>query len=174
MQRGSSHDSTWPLFAGLARTIAQLDDEQIVWAHAEAVFRSVIGHQLFTVLRYDEASGNVTRLYSNRAAEYPVSGSKHKGPTPWGERVLTQGQYYLGYNADDIKWAFEDHALIASMGLESALNLPIRVANTTLGTVNLLHVANYYDESHVDVGTILATLLAPVFMHRTQAADRCR
>ena len=169
MQHGNSHDSSWTLFAGLARTIAQLDEEQIVWAHAEAVFRSVIGHQLFTVLRHNEASGNVTRLYSNRPTQYPVSGTKHKGPKPWGERVLKQGQYYLGHNADDIKWAFEDHVLIASMGLESVLNLPIRVANTTLGTVNLLHVANYYDKSHVDVGTILATLLAPAFMARPHA-----
>lgn len=170
MQHGSSNDSSWPLFAGLARTVAQLDDEQIVWAHADDVFRSVIGHQLFTVLRYDAANGNVTRLYSNRPSEYPVSGTKHKGPTPWGEQVLKQGRYYLGRNAADIEWAFEDHALIASMGLESVLNLPIRVANTTLGTVNLLHVADYYDESHLDVGTILATLLAPVFMHLQTAA----
>lgn len=171
MQHRDNYDSTWPLFAGLARTVAQFDDEQTVWAHAEAVFRSVIGHQLFTVLRYDAASGNVTRLFSNRATEYPVSGTKHKGPTPWGEQVLKRGQHFLGYNAEDIKWAFEDHALIASMGLESALNLPIRVANTTLGTVNLLHVANYYNESHLDVGTAVATLLAPVLMPQPQAGE---
>ena len=148
----------------LARSVARNEDRQSVWHCAEQVFAELIGHQLFTVLGYDERAGEVTRLYSNRPSQYPVSGTKAMGPTPWGEQVLQQGEPYIGYTAADIRWAFPDHELIASMGLESTFNIPVQFANQTLGTVNLLHEVNYYDESSLEIGLVLATLLAPTLM----------
>jgi transcriptional regulator with GAF, ATPase, and Fis domain len=153
-----------PLFAALAQTVAQSTDEQAIWAHTQQVANAVIGHLLFTVMRHDTSASDVARIYSSKAAEYPPGVKKHKGPTPWGTRVLQQGQFYIGYNSADIESNFSDHAIIASMGLASILNLPIRVANTTLGTINLLNVENYYDESQVEAGTILAAIVAPALM----------
>jgi GAF domain-containing protein len=164
MQHNDNTNEMCPLLASLAQTVARSTDEQAIWAHAKDVAHSIIGHQLFTVMRHDAAASTVTRIYSSRTPEYPPGVSKHKGPTPWGIRVLQQGQFYIGYNAADIESNFSDHAIIASMGLASILNLPVRVANTTIGTVNLLNVANYYDDTQVEVGTILAALLAPVLM----------
>jgi GAF domain-containing protein len=157
----------WPLAAKLASSVAQSVDEKVICACAETVFAEAIGHQLFTVLAYNEQAGEVVRMYSNRPSEYPVSGTKAMGPTPWGEHVLRRGKFFLGRNADDIKWAFPDHVTIAGMGLESALNLPVRVAGVTLGTVNLLHVAGHYHHAQVEIGSILAALLAPVLLART-------
>ena len=166
MEKRSDSDDVWHLIAGLARTVANSADENVVWVHADAVFGAIIGHQLFTVLGCDEQAATVTRLYSNRPSEYPLGGTKPMRATPWGDQVLKRGQVFIAKDAADIEWAFPDHALIASMGLASAINLPIRVAGTTLGTVNLLHVAGFYHHSHVEVGTILAALLAPVLLKR--------
>ena len=168
-QNNNNGNDMSPLLAGLARTVAQSIDEQAVWAHAKDAAHAIIGHQLFTVMRHDAAASTVTRIYSSRASEYPPGVSKHKGPTPWAMRVLRQGQFYIGYNAADIEANFSDHALIASMGLASILNLPVRVANTTIGTINLLNVADYYDETQVEAGTILAALLAPVLMAKGES-----
>lgn len=145
----------------LADAAASLSDAGRIWPVAEQVFADLLGHRLFTVLVYDESSGLVTRLYTNRPNEYPVSGTKPMGPTPWGQQVLKQGLPYIGRNASDIRWAFPDHQLIASMGLESTCNLPVRAGGQVLGTLNLLHEANHYDQACLPVGLIGAGLLAP-------------
>ena len=166
MEYEDDRSQLWPQIAQLVQVIGQSEDEQAVYACADAVFANAIGHKLFTVLAHNEQRGEVIRLYSNRPAEYPVSGSKAMGPTPWGDRVLKRGKHFIGRNATDIKWAFPDHATIAALGLESALNLPVRFAGNTLGTVNLLHRASHYHDAHLEVGCILAGLLAPVLQGR--------
>jgi len=45
-----------------------------------------VGHELSTLLYVDGAE--VARARSSRPAEYPVSGRKPMGPTPWGEHVM--------------------------------------------------------------------------------------
>ena len=166
MDNADDKSALWPVAADLARMVAQSADENAICACAQSAFAQAIGHQLFTVLAYNEQAGEVVRMYSNRPTEYPVSGTKAMGPTPWGAHVLQRGKFFIGRNAADIEWAFPDHALIASMGLQSALNLPVRVAGTTLGTINLLHVAGHYHQAQVEVGSILAALLAPVLLAR--------
>jgi GAF domain-containing protein len=166
VEQSTDNTSGWPLLAELARTVAESDDEHAIWAHADAVFASFIGHRLFTVLGCNEQVGEVIRLYSSRPAEYPVSGTKVMRSTPWGDHVLKQGRHFIGKDAADIEWAFPDHVLIASMGLESIINLPVRAAGTTIGTINLLHVANFYHQDQIEIGTILAALLAPVLIRK--------
>jgi hypothetical protein len=102
-------------------------------------------------------------LYSNQPQAYPVSGAKKMGPTPWGDLVIKRGQPYIGNDAQAIKWAFFDHELIASLGCESVLNIPVVVEGQTLGTLNLLHQAAWYQERHVATATPFAYLLAPLF-----------
>ena len=80
----------------------------------------------------------VARIYSNRPAEYPVSGRKTMGPTPWGEHVLNGRQPYLGEDKAGIRWAFFDHELIESMGLGSVINVPAIYDGKVVGTINLL------------------------------------
>lgn len=156
----------WASATRLARAVADADQSDAglatVWAAAESAFGELIGHQLFTVLAYNADSGLVIRLYSNRPDQYPVSGTKPMGQTPWGDRVLKQRLPYIGRNAADIRWAFFDHELIASMGLESTCNLPVQAFGQTLGTINLLHRADFYNEQCLAAGSVLAGLLAPV------------
>ena len=169
VKRVLDDDSVWRWIAKLAQTVAESDDAHAVWSEADVVFARFIGHRLFTVLGYNEHAGEVIRLYSNQPAQYPVSGTKPMGATPWGDHVLKRGQHFIGKDAADIEWAFPDHALIASLGLESVINLPIRVAGKTIGTVNLLHVANFYHQDQIEIGNTLATLLAPTMLLRHAA-----
>lgn len=152
---------SWAVAALLAETVACEPDSSHIWPAAQQTFDELIGHRLFTVLAYQEPTGLVTRLYSNRPDEYPVSGTKPMGPTAWGQQVLKQGLPYIGRNANDIRWAFPDHELIASMGLQSTCNLPIRANGKVLGTLNLLHTEDFYDQRCLPTGMVLAGLLAP-------------
>jgi GAF domain-containing protein len=136
----------------------------------EELFRSIdqalgelVGHKLFTILYTSPDAQQVIRLYSNQPEAYPVSGAKKMGPTPWGDLVIKRGQPYIGNTEDDIKWAFFDHELIKSLGCDSVLNVPVVIEGRTLGTLNLLHQAGWYEDRHVAIATPFAYLLAPLF-----------
>lgn len=123
----------------------------------------LVGHKLFTILYVSPDAQEVIRMYSNQPEAYPVSGAKKMGPTPWGDLVITRGQPYIGNDADDIKWAFFDHELIATLGCESVLNVPVVIEGTTVGTLNLLHEAGWYRDTHIQLSTPFAYLLASAF-----------
>ena len=63
---------------------------------------------------------------------------------------------------------FFDYELIWSLGCESVLNMPVRWAGQTLGTLNLLHRAGHYDESHLPQVRLLAALAVPGFLQLTR------
>ena len=73
------------------------------------------------------------------------------------------GSPYIGYTADDIRTVFFDHALIASLGCASVLNLPVVHDGRTLGVLNLLHEASWYGEDDVPLGQVFAALAVPAF-----------
>ncbi|MFK7963422.1 MAG: GAF domain-containing protein [Burkholderiaceae bacterium] len=120
---------------------------------------TLIGHRLFTVMAFDANNRQVRRIFSNQPAAYPAGGIKTKGQSDWAKQVLDEGKPYIGSNADDIRRHFADHELIASLGLASVLNMPVRVAGQTLGTMNLLNTANYYRPDHLALARVLAGLL---------------
>ena len=80
------------------------------------------------------------------------------------KRVYETGEPWIGRDAEDIRWAFPDHALILSLGCESAMNLPVRWQGRTLGTLNLLHRAGWYDEADAATGRIFAALAVPALL----------
>lgn len=124
-----------------------------------------IGHRLFTIMRHDAAGGRNRRVHSSDAASYPVSGYKPVNwEHPWAQRLLVEGLPWIGRNAADIAWAYPDHEKIAALGLESAMNLPVRWAGRTLGTVNLLHGAGHFTEADAGIGLVFATLAAPALL----------
>lgn len=156
-----------------SRTLQLLNESCAAAASAggrEGLYRSIdkalgelVGHKLFTILYTSPDAQQVIRLYSNQPVAYPVSGAKTMGPTPWGDLVITRGKPYIGNTAEDIKWAFFDHELIASLGCDSVLNIAVVIEGKTVGTLNLLHEAGWYGEEHIALATPFAYLLAPVF-----------
>ncbi|CDZ73460.1 Bll5495 protein [Neorhizobium galegae bv. orientalis] len=138
----------------------------------DAALARHVGHRLLTLLYTD--GDEVARVYSNMPDVYPVFGRKPMGLTPWGDLVLRRQQAFLGRDRDAIKWAFFDHELIASIGLNAAINIPVVYDGETIGTINLLHEEFFYEETHVEIARKFAPLLIPAFLEarRTGSAPR--
>ena len=130
----------------------------------DAALGAVLGHKLFTLMRYHERTGESERIYTTHRREYPVGGRKPLNPTAWTEQVLRRQQPYLGRTPADVQTVFFDHALIASLGCGSVLNVPVIWDGRVLGTINLLHEANWYEESDAPVGLLFAALAIPAYL----------
>lgn len=125
---------------------------------------ATVGHRLFTLMAIDWARGEAARIYSSHPVEYPVGGRKPLGQmTDWGRVVLEQRQPWIGRTAEDIRWAFFDHALIASLGCESCVNVPVIDGERVIGTMNLLDRAHAYDAAAAARAAPFAALLVPAF-----------
>lgn len=148
----------------LATSLAQAKDPADVYRAVEQLVARGPGAKLFTLLVLTKEGDQVERVYSSNPQAYPLAGLKRMGPTPWGDLVLARRQCYLGHNADDIRWAFPDHELIASLGLASAINIPIVAMGRVLGTLNALDVAGHYSESDVQFMKALSPVLAVPFL----------
>jgi GAF domain-containing protein len=152
----------------LLPVLAESGQPETLYRALDRGMKEAVGHQLFTLLYVD--GDEVARCYSNRPVEYPVSGRKPMGKTPWGDLVLTRREPYLGPDKAGIRWAFYDHALIESMGLGSTLNIPVVYDGTCLGTINLLDAEHHYRPEHVAVAMQFAPLLIPAFLQARRGA----
>jgi GAF domain-containing protein len=106
----------------------------------------------------------VSRVYSSNPAAYAVSGRKPYAMNPWGDHVLRARKIWIGRSADDIRWAFADHALIISLGLESCVNVPVVHDDRVIGTMNVLHRAGWFDESKAKTLAAFIPFLVPGFV----------
>lgn len=137
---------------------------------------ATLGHRLFTLMSIDWARGEAARIYTSHPAEYPVGGRKPLGNmTEWGRVVLENRQPWIGRTAEDIRWAFFDHALIASLGCESCINVPVIDQDApggprVIGTMNLLDVAHQYDRQSAERAAPFAALLVQPYRDWAAAA----
>jgi hypothetical protein len=159
-----------PHAAAVAAVATLPGQPQALFGALDAALGAVLGHRLFTLMRYHAGTGESERMYTNRPTEYPVGGRKALNPTPWSEQVLRRQQPYLGRTAADVRAVFFDHALIESLGCGSVLNLPVVWDGRTLGTINLLHEEGWYDEGDLAPGLLFAALAIPAYL----ALERAR
>jgi GAF domain-containing protein len=148
--------------------IAAIGDLTATAPAPDAVFDAVaalaqraIGFRLFTIMRLHAGSQEVERLYSSLPAAYPVSGRKPKQGTPWGEQVLDRGEIFIANSPPEVERAFADHALIAGLGIGAIMNVPIRFAGRSLGTMNVCADAGWFTAADHQPGRLLASLLVP-------------
>jgi hypothetical protein len=134
---------------------------QALFAAVDACAVAVLGHAHCTVNRYDDRKMELTRLYSSNAGEYPVGGTKSKAGTRWGQHVLVDGKLFVGQGASAIRDAFDDHAVIAAMGLLSVINVPVLCRGLCLGTLNFLSRTACVTEEQVAFARMLGPLAAP-------------
>lgn len=139
----------------------ETDQPGATFRAVDAALAAAIGHRLFTILIHHPGLKQSERFYSNQPDSYPVGGRKPVTDTAWMERVIVQGQPYIGRSRHDIEEVFFDYELIISLGCESVLNLPVRWQGQTVGTLNLLHQAGWYDESHIALARLYAHLALP-------------
>lgn len=154
-----THDDHLALGAALAQAAVP----EAVYQAVDAVLKRRVGFGLFTMLVRTPDGEEVSRVYSTDPVAYPLAGRKRMGPTPWGDLVLVRRQCYLTNDAEGIRWAFPDHALIASLGLASAINVPLVAMGQVLGTINLLDAAGRYTEQDVAVVRTVAPYLVVPF-----------
>lgn len=150
--------------AALADALRRGGQPQRICGAIEALSAETIGHRLFTVMRYDPDRNEVERIHSSLPAVYPVGGRKTKKDTAWADHVLRDGRPYRANDADGIRAVFDDHATIFSLGLSSALNIPVLFDGRARGTMNLLHRAGWYRTDDEETGTLLATFLLPALL----------
>jgi len=165
MSRASRVDAR-PHLAAVAAVATMAGQPDALFGALDAALGAVLGHRLFTLMRYHADSGDCERIYTTHPVPYPVGGRKPLNPTAWTDRVLRAQQPYLGRTLADVRAVFFDHALIASLGCGSVLNLPVVWDGRPLGTINLLHEEGWYDESDAPIGLLFAALAIPGF-HET-------
>ncbi len=150
-----------PHLAAVAAAQREGGQPDTLFSALDAAMRAAIGHKLFTILVIHPGAKESQRYYTNMPQAYPVGGRKPINETHWFQRVVGQGEAYIGRDYADITDVFFDHELIRSLGCESVLNVPVRWDGRTLGTINLLHEAGWYAESDVPVGQLFSALAVP-------------
>jgi hypothetical protein len=158
-----------PHLLSAAAALRREGQPHATFAALQAATGAAIGHILFTVLLHHHDTGESERFWTSHPTQYPVGGRKPLNPTPWTQQVLRDQRAYLGRTAEDIRSVFFDHELIASLGCDSVLNVPVVWNGRTLGTLNLLHHARWYDEADVPAAQAFAALAIPAYqmlLHR--------
>ena len=155
--------------AALIAAHADTDQPGATFRALDAALATAPGHILFTILVHHPGLRQSERFYSNKSAEYPVGGRKPVTESPWMQQVIGAGQPYIGRTREDIREVFYDHELIWSLGCESVLNLPVRWRGQTMGTLNLLHRAGFYDKAQVAGVALLAHLALPALLMISRA-----
>lgn len=111
---------------------------------------AALGTILFTVTRNDFGAMLAHRAYSSHPQEYPAHGTKPLTDDAWFDLCITRAQPFVANTPEAFRDHFFDHALITSIGLGSAANLPVvaddgRVA----GTVNLLAEPGHFTDARL-------------------------
>mgnify|MGYP001794420128 CR=1 FL=1 len=117
----------------------------------EDIYRALhaaTGGQLFTVTVIDRAAGLARRVYTSHPDTYPVSGTKPIQPNDWTRHVIDNAMVFVANTVEEFAIYFPDHALIQSLGCESAINIPV-VDGDVVGTVNILDKALCFDEAMI-------------------------
>lgn len=113
-------------------------DETLFWNELSRALKELVGHHLFTVLKLHGNGIDVERVFSSNPDAYAVGGKKALRSSPWAELVLERHQNFIGHGKKDLEWAFADHELIISLGMQSVLNVPLVQCGQCYGSLNLL------------------------------------
>jgi hypothetical protein len=141
-----------------------------VFARIDAIAQIGLEHRFCTIMRLHEETLELERVHSSRPAEYPCGGRKSKRGLPWAEQVLIRREPFVGWGAEALQWAFDDHMKLFGLGLGSVINTPIVWDGRCLGTFNLLHEPGWYQHGDEQFTKALAYLLAPAMLALEAAA----
>ena len=114
-----------------------------------AELHEATGGRLFTVTVLDRAADLARRVYTSHPETYPVSGTKPLSQGAWTDMVAEHGEVFVANTVAEFATYFPDHALIESLGCESALNIPISDGDV-IGTVNILDHEHFFSADVVE------------------------
>ena len=126
-----------------------------------------LGTRLFTITTHDLKHGLFRRIHSSHPVEYPLHGTKPLERDAWFEQCVLRGEPFIANEPEDFSKVFFDHALITSMGLGSAANLPFADADGSVpGTVNLLAERGHFTAARLDAyGGLVSRLGSAILPH---------
>ena len=159
-----SRPLTLPDIAHVMSRIAQSPDPRVSYDAVGALAKECCGWRLLTALKYVEAEACVERLWSSDPTSYPVGGRKPLDKISASHGAMDKGEVFLAATKDDVRKAFFDHELIFSLGITSILNIPIRLGNKRLGTLNFCGEEGMYGARQVGDAKILGGLLTPALV----------
>lgn len=147
-----------------AQALAQPDQPGAAFAALERLAVARTGARLFTLMTLDPQAGLARRAWSNMPEAYPVSGAKPLQDNDWSRAVLGRHETWVMNDIAHIARHFPDHALIASLGCEASLNLPVVVGGQVLGTVNCLGPAGHFTPERIAAAETLRLPAAAAFL----------
>jgi GAF domain-containing protein len=130
-------------------TLARSATPAEVFGALEALIQARVGALISTASVFDESRGMARRVHTNVPDAYPLSGLKPVVPNRWTAIVLEGRRTFVANSIEEIAGVFPDHALIASLGCGSVINMPVLLAGRFLGTLNVLNAAGYYTPARV-------------------------
>ena len=156
----------------LVEALRAADQAMRVFHAVETLSAAVIGHRLFTIMRFDAGRAEVERVHTSMPAVYPVGGRKAKRDTAWSDHTLRDMKVFRASGPEAIRAAFDDHATILPLGLGSVLNIPLVLGGRCIGTMNLLHEADRYGPQDEPTALLIGAFLLPVLCnaHPSSAA----
>src|SRR5579871_6546849 len=105
-----------PQLMQVAAALGAADQPQPSLTALDTALAEVVGHKLFTVLVLNFAKNENQRYYSNQPKAYPTGGAKPiEKESELFKEVVLGGRPRICYDAQDIRRAFFDHELIASL-----------------------------------------------------------
>ncbi|MFK4808849.1 hypothetical protein ACI3KW_01450 [Devosia sp. ZW T5_3] len=124
-----------------------------------------IGTRLLTASVYDMDARQSKRVYSENLDAYPLGGLKPILDNHYTEVVLRQHQIFHTLRIEEIAEVFSDWPLIRSLGNGSNANIPVVVDGKVIGTLNLLHEADYYTAERLAPAAALLPYATIAFQH---------
>jgi hypothetical protein len=110
------------------------------------------GTILFTITVLDPARDLCWRAYTSHPEQYPAQGTKPLTHDAWHSQVIAGRETFVANSAAAFETVFFDHALITSLGLGSAVNIPVSDdGGQVLATVNLLAEAGHFTQAKLGV-----------------------
>lgn len=126
---------------------------------------TALGTRLFTITTHDLDQGLFRRVHTSHPVEYPVHGTKPLARDAWYDLCIARALPFVANTAAEFATVFFDHALITSMGLGSAANLPVTAEDGSVpGTVNLLAETNHFTPARLAAYTALVARCRPALL----------
>ncbi|MCW8084238.1 GAF domain-containing protein [Sabulicella glaciei] len=150
----------------LTEALTLPDQPRASFAALDAAGERLAGRRLFTILLVDEARGVTRRVHSSEpqtwllGQEAPI----HDG-SDFHDLVVRQGRARFCKDAEEMARAFPRHEELSAFGCESAVNLPVRWAGRTIGSLNLHDRAGHYSEAQMPVLAILGAFAVAPLLH---------
>lgn len=141
-----------------------------LYRHTEEALQELVGYRLLTILQARD--DRLYRVHTSDLVSYPTGGCKVVSADSWLKTMLEQGLPVISPDLPTVRQRFPDHEVIESLGCGSVLNVPVTCPTGTLGSVNLLHEANWFTSEHGQIARLFATQLAVAWLARALLPGR--